>query len=259
MVVRDRPAQVVLKTAAEIEQMRVAGRMTAETLIELKAMIRPGISLKQLDGFVLQKYQRLGVTPTFLGYQGYEYTICASINQEIVHGFPSDRVLHEGDIISIDHGATVDGWVGDSAFTVGVGVISAEAKRLLAVTEESLTVGIETARVGARKGDVSAAIQAVIEEAGYGVVRQYTGHGVGRAMHEPPNVPNFGRAGAGMVLRQGMVLALEPMATAGNPDTVLLDDGWTVCTADGKLSAHFEHTIALRENAPGDILTRVEE
>ena len=259
MVTSERPQQVVLKTAAEIEQMRVAGRMTAETLLELRAMIRSGISLKQLDDFVLQKYERLGVTPTFLGYQGYQYTICASINQEIVHGFPSDRVLHEGDIISIDHGATVDGWVGDSAFTVGVGVISAEAKRLLAVTEESLAAGIDAARVGVRKGDISAAIQAVIEEAGDGVVRHYTGHGVGRAMHEPPNVPNFGRTGVGMVMRQGMVLALEPMATAGNPETVLLDDGWTVCTADGKLSAHFEHTVALRENAPADILTRVEE
>ena len=259
MVTGERPQQVVLKTAAEIEQMRLAGRMTAETLLELRAMIRPGISLKQLDDFVLRKYERLGVTPTFLGYQGYKYTICASINQEIVHGFPSDRVLHEGDILSIDHGATVDGWVGDSAFTVGVGVISVEAERLLAVTEESLAAGIDAARVGVRKGDISAAIQAVIEEAGYGVVRQYTGHGVGRAMHEPPNVPNFGRAGAGMVMRQGMVLALEPMATAGNPDTVLLDDGWTVCTADGKISAHFEHTVALRENAPADILTQVEE
>ena len=259
MVTSERPQQVVLKTAAEIEQMRVAGRMTAETLLELRAMIRSGISLKQLDDFVLQKYERLGVTPTFLGYQGYQYTICASINQEIVHGFPSDRVLHEGDIISIDHGATVDGWVGDSAFTVGVGMISAEAERLLAVTEESLAAGIDAARVGVRKGDISAAIQAVIEEAGYGVVRHYTGHGVGRAMHEPPNVPNFGRTGVGMVMRQGMVLALEPMATAGNPETVLLDDGWTVCTADGKLSAHFEHTVALRENAPAEILTRVEE
>ncbi len=258
MVTSEQPQQVVLKTADEIEHMRVAGRMTAETLLEIKAMIRPGISLKQLDDFVLRKYERLGVIPTFLGYQGYKYTICASINQEVVHGFPTDRVLHEGDIISIDHGATIDGWVGDSAFTVGVGVISAEAKRLLAVTEESLSAGIDAARIGVRKGDISAAIQAVIEQAGYGVARQYTGHGVGRAMHEPPNMPNFGRAGAGMVMRQGMVLALEPMATAGNPNTILLNDGWTVCTADGKLSAHFEHTVALRENAPADILTQAE-
>lgn len=258
MVTSDRPAQVVLKTDAQIEEMRVAGRMTAETLLELKAMIRPGVSLRVLDQFVLDKYKRLGITPTFLGYQGYEYTICASVNREIVHGFPTDRVLHEGDIVSIDHGATIDGWVGDSAFTVGVGAISAEAQRLLQVTEEALSVGIDTARVGVRKGDIGAAIQAVIEEAGYGVVQHYTGHGVGRAMHEPPNVPNYGRAGSGMSMRKGMVIALEPMATAGDPATVVLDDGWTVCTADGQLSAHFEHTVALRENAPADILTRVD-
>jgi methionyl aminopeptidase len=258
MVIGDRPTQVLLKTDAEIEEMRIAGRMTGETLAELKELVRPGISLKALDDFVLEKYRRLGVTPTFLGYQGFEYTICASLNGEIVHGFPTDRILTEGDIISIDHGATINGWVGDSAFTAGVGRVSAEAQRLMDVTEESLNVGIDTARVGARKGDIGAAIQAVIEDAGYGVVRNYTGHGVGRAMHEPPNLPNHGRAGAGMVMRKGMVVALEPMATEGHPDTVVLDDGWTVCTADGKLSAHFEHTMALRENAPADVLTRVD-
>jgi methionyl aminopeptidase len=258
MVISERPAQVMLKTDAEIEEMRVAGRMTGETLAELKEMIRPGLSLKALDDFVLDKYQRLGVTPTFLGYQGYEYTICASLNGEIVHGFPTDRVLQEGDIISIDHGATMGGWVGDSAFTMGVGRVSKEAQRLMDVTQESLEVGIDIARVGVRKGDIGAAIQAVIEGAGYGVVRNYTGHGVGHAMHEPPNIPNHGRSGSGMIMRKGMVVALEPMATQGSPDTRVLDDGWTVCTADGKLAAHFEHTMALRDNAPADVLTRVD-
>lgn len=258
MVIGERPAHVVLKTDGEIEEMRVAGRMTAETLQELREMIRPGVSLKRLDDYVRAKYERLGVTPTFLGYQGFAYTICASVNHEIVHGFPTDRVLEEGDVVSIDHGATIGGWVGDSAFTMGVGTVTPEAQRLIDVTQEALDVGIDVARVGARKGDVGAAIQAVIEDAGYGVVRNYTGHGVGHAMHEPPNMPNYGRAGAGMVLRKGMVLALEPMATAGDPATRVLADGWTVCTADGKLAAHWEHTVALREDAPADILTRVE-
>lgn len=258
MVISERPAHVVLKTEAEIAEMRVAGRMTAQTLQELREMIRPGVSLKTLDDYVREKYARLGVTPTFLGYQGFEYTICASVNDEIVHGFPTDRVLQEGDIVSIDHGATIDGWVGDSAFTMGVGTIAPEAQRLIDVTREALAAGIDVARVGVRKGDIGAAIQQVIEDAGYGVVRNYTGHGVGHAMHEPPNMPNYGRAGTGMTMRKGMVLALEPMATAGDPATQVLADGWTVCTADGKLSAHWEHTVALREGAPADILTRVD-
>ena len=256
MSTSQRPRQVILKTDTEIEQMRRAGQMVGETLGELVEMVKPVRKLSELDQFVIDKFKQLGVTPTFLGYQGFPHTICASINDQIVHGFATDRELEEGDILSIDLGATIDGWVGDSATTVGVGTISAEAQRLLDVTAESLTAGIATARIGVRKGDIAAAIQEVIESAGYGVVRGYVGHGVGRDMHEPPSMPNYGRRGSGMTMRRGMVVALEPMATIGHPATAVLDDGWTVVTADGSLSAHFEHTVALREDGPADILTQ---
>lgn len=248
--------QVVLKTEAEIDQMRPAGRMVGETLDELMEMVTPGRKLSELDRYVIDKFERLGAIPTFLGYQGFPHTICASINEQIVHGFATERRLEEGDILSIDLGATIDGWVGDSARTVGVGTISAEAQRLLDVTSESLAAGISVAAVGVRKGDIGAAIQEVIESAGYGVVRGYVGHGVGRDMHEPPSMPNYGRRGSGMTMRRGMVVALEPMATIGDPTTAVLDDGWTVVTADGSLSAHFEHTVALRESGPAEILTQ---
>ena len=250
-----RANQVILKSAAEIEQMRPAGRMVGETLQELAEMVRPGLRLSDLNRHVMQKYERLGVTPTFVGYYGFPDTICASVNEQIVHGFATDRILAEGDILSIDHGATIDGWVGDAAITVPVGRVSAEAQRLIDVTREALHVGIDVARIGVRKGDIGAAIQAVLEDAGYGVVRKYVGHGIGREMHEPPSMPNYGEAGSGMIMRKGMVVALEPMATIGSPETVELDDGWTVCTKDGKLSAHFEHTMALRDGEPADILT----
>ncbi len=255
MVSGARPRQVELKTPAQIAEMRAPGRMVGETLAELRELVKPGRKLSELDQYVLEKFERLGVIPTFLGYQGFPHTICASVNDEIVHGFATERRLEEGDILSIDLGATINGWVGDSAITVGVGTISAEAQRLLDVTSESLSAGIDAARIGVRKGDIGAAIQEVLESAGYGVVRGYVGHGVGRQMHEPPNMPNYGRRGSGMTMRRGMVVALEPMATIGNPTTKVLDDGWTVCTADGSLSAHFEHTIALREGEPAEILT----
>ena len=256
MSTSQQPRQVILKTDAEIEQMRPAGRMVGETLAELREMVRPGVKLSELDQYVIDKFKRLGIIPTFLGYQGFPHTICASINEQIVHGFATGRRLEDGDILSIDLGATIDGWVGDSARTFGVGTISAEAQRLLDVTSDSLDAGIAVARIGARKGDIGAAIQEVIESAGYGVVRGYVGHGVGRDMHEPPSMPNYGRPGSGMTMRRGMVVALEPMATVGNPATAVLDDGWTVVTADGSLSAHFEHTVALREDGPADILTQ---
>ena len=256
MTTNQRPRQVILKTDAEIDQMRPAGRMVGETLAELFEMVRPGRTLAELDQYVLKKFARLNVVPTFLGYQGFPHTICASINEQIVHGFATERRLEDGDILSIDLGATIDGWVGDSARTIGVGTISAEAQRLLDVTSESLDAGIAAARIGVRKGDIGASIQEVIESAGYGVVRGYVGHGVGRDMHEPPSMPNYGRRGSGMTMRRGMVVALEPMATIGDPATEVLDDGWTVVTADRSLSAHFEHTVALRESGPAEILTQ---
>ena len=250
-----RANQVILKSPAEIEKMRDAGRVVAETLQELAEMVRPGVRLAALDEYVVEKYDRLGVIPTFLGYQGFPHTLCASVNEQIVHGFATDRILVEGDILSIDLGATVDGWVADSAVTVPVGTVTAEAQRLIDVTRESLGAGIDVARVGVRKGDIGAAIQAVLEDAGYGVVRHYVGHGVGREMHEPPSMPNYGTPGTGMLMRKGLVIALEPMATIGSPDTVELQDRWTVRTKDGTLSAHFEHTMALREGEPADVLT----
>lgn len=256
MTTSRQPRQVILKTPEEIEQMRPAGRMVGETLDELREMVKPGRLLSELDQYVIDKFERLDVIPTFLGYQGFPHTICASVNEEIVHGFATQRQLEDGDIISIDLGATIDGWVGDSARTFAVGTISPAARRLLDVTKESLDAGIDAARIGVRKGDIGAAIQEVIESAGYGVVRGYVGHGVGRDMHEPPSMPNYGRPGSGMTMRRGMVVALEPMATIGDPATAVLDDGWTVVTADGSLSAHFEHTVALREDGPADILTR---
>lgn len=254
MTENSRERRIVLKTEAQIDEMRPAGRMVGETLAELRELARPGTPLCRLDDHVRRKFERAGAVPTFLGYQQFPYAICASVNEQIVHGFPTDRVLEEGDILSIDLGATIDGWVGDSAVTFGVGSISAEAERLLQVTRESLHAGIAEMRVGARKGTVSATIQEVIESAGYGVVRGYVGHGVGREMHEAPNMPNYGQRGTGMRLRRGLVVALEPMATAGDPATVQLEDGWTVATQDGSLSAHFEHTIALRDGGP-EILT----
>jgi methionyl aminopeptidase len=255
MVSNARPRQVELKTPAQIAEMRVPGRMVGETLAEIRELVKPGRKLSELDQYVIDKFKRLDVIPAFLGYQGFPHTICASVNDEIVHGFATDRRLEEGDILSVDLGATINGWVGDSAITVGVGRISAEAQRLLDVTAESLAAGISEARIGVRKGDIGAAIQEVIESAGYGVVRGYVGHGIGRQMHEPPNMPNYGRRGSGMTMRRGMVVALEPMATIGNPATKVLDDGWTVSTADGSLSAHFEHTVALRDGEPAEILT----
>ena len=251
--------QVILKTPAQIAQMRIPGRMVGQTLRELREMTRPGTTLAQLDQYVLDKFRRLNITPTFLGYHGFPHAICASVNEQIVHGFATRRRLNEGDILSIDLGATIDGWVGDSAVTFGVGTISPEAQRLLHVTEESLLAGIHASRLPVRKGDIGAAIQEVIESAGYGVVRGYVGHGVGREMHEAPNMPNHGKRGTGMRMRPGMVLALEPMATIGSPATVVEDDGWTVSTKDGSLSAHFEHTVAIRDGAPAQILTLADD
>ena len=241
--------QVILKSDEEIALMRKAGRIVGETLLELAEQVRPGADVRDLNTYVEAKYKRLGVIPTFKGYQGYPDVVCVSVNEQLVHGIPRPRILQEGDIVSIDLGATVEGFVGDSAITVGCGSISAEAQRLIDVTREALWAGIHAARDGVRKGDIGAAIQEVIETAGYGLVRNYVGHGVGREMHEPPQMPNYGKRNAGLHMRSGMVIALEPMVTHGRPDTFVHDDGWTVSTKDGKLASHFEHTIALRPGA----------
>jgi len=236
---------IIIKSNDEIALMREAGRIAGEVLELLASQARPGLVVKELDRIVKDEYGRRGVEPTFLGYLGYPARVCVSVNDEIVHGIPGDRVLREGDIISIDLGATYRGFVGDTALTVGVGAIAPEAQRLIDVTYESLREGIRAARPGVRLGEVSHAIQTYAERHAYSVVREYVGHGVGRAMHEEPQVPNYGPPDRGPVLRKGMVLALEPMVNLGDWRTKKHDDGWTVSTLDGSLSAHFEHTIAI--------------
>ena len=245
---------IIIKSDEEIAIMREAGRIVASVLEILVAEIRPGLMAKDLDTIVRDEFQRRSVIPTFLGYLGYPARVCVSFNDEIVHGIPRERVLREGDIISIDLGATHRGFVADSALTVGVGQIGPEAQSLIDVTHQSLREGIRAARAGARLGEVSHAIQSYAEPHGYSLVREYVGHGVGRAMHEDPQIPNFGPPDRGPVLRKGMVLALEPMVNVGDWRTKKHDDQWTVSTLDGSLSAHFEHTIAITDGE-AEVLT----
>jgi len=236
---------IIIKSDDEIAIIREAGRVVAQVLEILKEEIRPGLVTKELDAIVRREFAARGVTPTFLDYHGYPATVCVSVNDQIVHGIPGERVLQEGDIVSIDLGATHRGFVGDAAITVGVGRTSAKAERLLRVTEEALWKGIAAARAGAPLGAISFAIQRHGESAGFSVVREYVGHGVGREMHEEPQVPNYGPPDRGPLLLKGMVLALEPMVNVGDWRTRRDSDNWTVSTLDGSLSAHFEHTIAI--------------
>ena len=247
---------ITIKSDEEIKIMREAGRVVGQTLQLLKDAVKPGLVVKELDKLVRKEYARRGVVPTFLGYAEppYPATVCVSVNEELVHGIPGGRVIQEGDIVSIDLGATYKGFVGDSALTIGVGEITEEAQRLLEVTEESLWRGIRAARAGVRLGVVSNTIGEYIESQGYGVVREFVGHGVGREMHEEPQVPNFGPADRGPILRKGMVLALEPMVTVGDWHTKKHADGWTISTRDGSLCAHFEHTIAITDGE-AEVLT----
>lgn len=230
--------------------MQEAGRITALALRVVGAAVRPGITTAELDRVAEEAIRAEGARPAFKGYQGFPATLCTSVNEQVVHGIPANRVLHEGEILSVDCGAIVDGYYGDSAMTFPVGVVSDEARRLMDVTKASLEAGIARCIPGMRLYDISAAVQAVAERAGYGVVREYVGHGIGRAMHEDPQVPNYGKAGTGPTLKPGMVLAIEPMINAGGPEVRSLDDGWTVVTADGSMSAHFEHTVAVTERGP---------
>jgi methionyl aminopeptidase len=240
---------IILKSDDEIAIMREAGRIVAQTLQVLVDELRPGMVVKELDKIVRREFAKHDVVPTFLGYHGYPATVCVSVNEEIVHGIPGKRVIQEGDIVSLDLGCTYKGFVADSARTVIVGKPKTEvAEKLVNVTKEALDAGIAQAKAGNKMGDISHAIQTHIESHGFGVVREYVGHGVGRDMHEEPQVPNFGPADRGPLLKKGMVLALEPMVTVGDWRTRQLDDNWTVVTADGSLSAHFEHTIAITEN-----------
>ena len=230
--------------------MYQAGQIVAETLMELKEMVKPGISTKELDRYAENAIIKRGAKPAFKGYRDFPASLCTSINHEIVHGIPSDRVLSEGDIIGMDLGAIVDGYYGDSAITVPVGKIPSESSRLLKTTEEALYKGIDQVRDGNRLSDISFAIQKYGEEAGFSIVRDFVGHGIGRALHEEPQVPNFGKPGQGPRLKVGMVLAIEPMFNMGSHGVKVLSDNWTAVTQDGSLSAHFEHTVAVTENGP---------
>ena len=236
--------------------MRQAGRIVALVLEILTQQVKPGIKTKELDIIAAREVERLGAKPSFKGYHGFPATLCVSVNDEIVHGIPGERILRDGDIVSLDFGAIFNGFQGDAAVTVGVGKLAPETKQLIETTEGSLGAGIAAARSGATLGDISAAIQDYAESRGYSVVREYTGHGIGREMHEEPQILNFGLCGTGPVLKKGMTLALEPMINTGDWHTRLGTDHWTVLTADGGLSAHFEHTIAIT-NAEPEILTTV--
>ncbi len=245
---------IILKSAQEIKYMREAGRITALALYELGKRIRPGITTGELNRYAEEFLQRAGATPAFLGYHGFPASICASVNNEVVHGIPGLRKLENGDIISIDMGAVYQGYYGDAAATFPVGEISEEARRLLEVTRGALYEGISKAVAGNRIGDISAAVQAFVEANGFHVVRDFVGHGIGRNMHEEPQVPNFGKPGLGPRLQAGMALAIEPMVNVGTHEVVVMPDRWTVITKDGSLSAHFEHTIVVTEGQP-EILT----
>jgi len=236
--------------------MRQAGRIVAEVLAGLRDRAKAGVTTAALDAWAEQYIRRQGGVPSFKGYRGYPASVCISVDAEVVHGIPGRRRLKEGQIVSLDVGVIYEGYHGDAATTVGIGEISPEAARLLQVTEHALAAGIAMARAGRRLGDVSHAVQVTAEAAGFNVIREYVGHGIGTEMHEDPQIPNFGPAGRGPLLRPGMTLAIEPMVVAGDYHTRVLDDGWTVVTADGSLAAHFEHTVAVTDGDP-EILTRL--
>ncbi len=247
----------MLKSGDEIARMRRAGEMVRELLDAVRPHVNPGASTMDLEEAAAAKVKELKVTPAFKGYRGFPCVLCTSVNQEVVHGIPSRRkVLREGDIVSIDTGVVVDGFYGDSATTIGVGAgLEGEAARLLAVTEASLAAGIDAVAKGATLGDVGAAVQQMVEREGFSVVREFVGHGIGTHLHEDPQVPNYGRRGRGMKLREGMVFCIEPMVNAGKAAVQVLSDGWTTVTMDGTLSAHFEHTVAVTANGV-EVLTR---
>lgn len=249
---------VIRKSRAEIEKMRRSGLIVAKTLARLRQMVKPGISTLELDEAAEASIRGAGAIPTFKGYKGFPASICASVNEEVVHGIPSERRLKEGDIIKIDCGATLDGYVGDAAISVPVGQIAPEWQRLLDVTRESLLKAIEKMVAGNHLYDVSYAVQQYVEENGFSIVRDFCGHGIGQRMHEDPQVPNYGRPGTGPVLKEGWVLAIEPMVNEGTHEVRILKDGWTVKTRDGRASSHFEHTIAVTEDGPR-VLTAAED
>lgn len=248
---------IVCRSKAEIEKIQRSCRIVAEVLDRVSRMVEPGVTTKQLDSYAEELILKAGAAPAFKGYRGYPASICTSVNQQVVHGIPSDYRLKEGDIVGIDVGVVVDGYYGDAAVTVPVGEISDELKRLIRVTRDALERGIEQARANNRLYDISAAIQRHAEAHGFSVVREFVGHGIGTKLHEEPQVPNYGKPGTGPRLREGMVLAIEPMVNTGGWQVRVLPDNWTVVTVDGGFSAHFEHSVAITENGPL-VLTRLD-
>jgi len=248
---------IICRSKAELERMRDAGRLVGEVLTTLSAQVAPGVSTADLDALAEKLIEDAGATPAFKGYHGYPASICASINDEVIHGIPSGRrLLQPGDIVSIDVGASLNGYFGDSAITVPVGQVSEEAARLLRVTEEALYKAIERVRPGGRVSDIGHVVQQHVESYGFSVVREFVGHGIGQKMHEEPQVPNYGEPGRGPRLAEGMVLAIEPMVNAGKPAVKVLGDGWTAVTRDSSLSAHFEHTVAVTAGEPWILTAR---
>jgi len=240
---------IYIKSPEEIELMRPACRAVAITLRKLRTVVKPGISTLDLDRFALDCLKEMNAKPAFLNYNGYPATLCVSVNEEIVHGIPSaKRILKDGDIVSMDMGAIINGFYGDAAITVPVGTISGGAAKLIEVTERSLEIGLSKVKAGVRLGDVSSAIGSYAEADGMGVIEEFTGHGVGRRLHEDPSIPNYGYPGTGPMLKAGMTLAIEPMLSLGDPDLIILKDGWTAITEDGSYAAHFEHTVAVTED-----------
>jgi methionyl aminopeptidase len=248
---------VILKLPDEIEKARASNRIVAEVLSKLREKVKPGVRTRDLDKFAEEISRKRGARPAFKGYHGYPYSLCISVNEVVVHGMPSEEsVLEEGDIVGLDFGVDYQGFFGDATITLPVGKVTQKALRLIQVTEQSLYAGIEQARDGNRLGDISAAVQHVVEDAGYSVVRDFVGHGIGKNLHEDPQIPNFGKKGRGIELKRGMILAIEPMVNAGEYKVKVLPDGWTVITEDGSLSAHFEHSVAITDNGP-DILSKL--
>ena len=247
---------IEVKSTGELDRMRRAGRVVARLLEHVTGLVRPGITTRALDQEARTFLTREGARPAFLGYRGFPATICVSVNDEVVHGIPGERALQAGDLVSLDAGAVVEGWYADAATTVAVGTVSAQAHRLMDTTRQALERGIAQAKSGHRVSDISHAVQRAVEADGFGVVREFVGHGIGRALHEDPPIPNYGPPHLGPRLRAGMVLAIEPMVTMGRYDVRVLEDGWTAVTQDGSLAAHFEHTVAVTDDGP-DVLTTI--
>ena len=248
---------IIRKSAREIDKIAAAGSLVAETIAHVGGLLQPGVTTEALDDAAGAFIRGRGGIPTSEGYKGYPKAICISVNDVVVHGIPDDYVVHEGDLVTIDVGVTLDGAIADSAYTFAVGDIEPRSRRLLDTAQDALGAGIAQALAGNRVGDISAAVQEVVEGAGFQVVRSLVGHGVGRYYHEDPHVPNFGQPGRGPRLSEGMTIAIEPMITAGGPDVFLMEDGWTIRTADGSMSAHFEHTVAITGDGPRILTPRV--